>query len=232
MSRTFNQVSSSAVACALCATALLGSTAGTLNAATLYNNRASFEAVLASFVTDDYEALAYRSGDALDGGEIDIHTNASMNAIFSETRYTTTGFLDWNVIFVSDGSRHYCAGCNGSYELDFTDTSVGTANGVGGVGLEVQVESVRGTHAFVTYGDNSTEDFEIPVEDFWGITSPIQIKKIHFGLENGGTNTDPSVQMIDMDNLTIGALVPEPNGLMLLLGAMTSIPLVARRSKP
>jgi hypothetical protein len=141
-----------------------------------------------------------------------------MNAVFGETRYTTTGFANWNIIVVdTDGINHlYCAGCNGSYLLDFTGTSVGTTNGVFGVGLDiVGAADVYGTHAYVTYGDGSTQDFPVPEDGFWGITSDLIVKTVHFGLAGGGTNTNNDVQRMAMDNLTIGAAVPEPASVML-----------------
>jgi hypothetical protein len=203
-----------------------------LAASTVFGNRVAFESTLANIVLDDYEDPRYQVGDLADVTYFDVHSNGSMNGIFGETSYTPTGWINTNVIGELNGNHYYCAGCNGSYLLDFTGTSVGTTSGVFGAGLDVVgAENPHGTHAFVTYGDGSTEDFIVPqVDAFWGITSNLLIKTIHFGLANGGTNTDLDVQVMAMDNLTIGAAVPEPTTVTLVgVFAAAAIATVRRR---
>src|SRR5262249_46797835 len=68
-----------------------------------------------------------------------VLTNAQMNKVFGETRYTTTGFKNANIVaqnWLAFGGPGYCAGCNGSFTLDFSHTSVGTSKGVYGVGFD------------------------------------------------------------------------------------------------
>src|SRR4029079_6046705 len=137
-----------------------------------------------------------------------------------------------NAIFPQNGNPYYCAGCNGSYLLDFTGTSVATTSGVFGAGLDVVgAENPHGTHAFVTHGDGSTEDFIVPqVDAFWGSTSNLLIKTILLCLANGGTNTDFDVQVMAMDNLTIGSAVPEPTTLT-LVGVVAAAAIVTVRRR-
>ena len=116
-------------------------------------------------------------------------------------------------------SNFYCAGCNGSFRLTFTSTSVGTASGVFGVGMDIisNSPSTSPYTAFVTFGDNSTQDFLLPGDGtFWGITDSTLIKSIHIALSNNGTQGGYFV----IDNLTIGAsAVPEPaSGVLVLAG--------------
>lgn len=181
----------------------------------LDTDRATFEARLGTMIVDGYDTPLYPAG-------FNVLTDADMSARLGETRYQSTGFPNLNI--VTDG--HYCAGCNGSFLLDFTATSVGTSDGVYGVGLDVSGdEDVYGTVAFVTFGDGATANYAIPALSaglqFWGLSSDTLIRTIHFGLADGGTNTSQSVQRMALDNLTIGsrggpAPVAEPASLALL----------------
>jgi len=183
-----------------------------LFAAVMYSARSPFEDALAAVVIDDYNATDYTSFS---------YSDAGMSAVRGETQYRSTGFSNLNLVPGSAGYRHYCSGCNGSFLLDFTATSVGSAAGVFGVGFDIfGPENVYGTTAFVTFGDGSTMNYLLPDVDstdglvFWGITSALQISSIHFGLPDGGTNTNESVQRMALANLTIGSAatitVPEP----------------------
>lgn len=207
---------------ALSTATVLGVTAlaAPAEAFTIFSDRSLFESQLDTFIVDDYSDQGYSAGDLLDFPTFDRHSNANMSSILGEAQYTSTGFPDNNFILGQNlGDPYYCAGCNGSFLLDFTSTSVGTSDGVFGVGFDIEgvEEGVLGTVAFVTFGDGSTDNFFLPefVDAFWGITSDLQISSIAFGLENGDTNTDNSVQRMALDNLTIGssemaADVPEP----------------------
>ena len=181
-----------------------------------YNDRTAFESALGTIVLDDYQADGYLHGDISDGGTLDIHTNAHMSGILGETEYFTTGFNNWNFIFGPEGgNKIYCAGCNGSFRLIFTSTSVGTASGVYGAGFDVLTNSsALPYHAFITFGDNTTLDVALPSgASFFGITSKLDIQSIHVGLANGGFTTGG---YFEMDNLTIGN-VPAP-GVLVMLG--------------
>ena len=181
------------------------------NATVIHNSRAIFEGTLGASVTDDYE----------DSGYVFIQSNADMTAVLGETSYTSTGHNDLNIVFSSAGSQRYCAGCNGSYLLDFTSTSVGSASGVFGAGFDVfaNVPTRDGDsyYAYVTFGDASTTNYLLSnAGSFWGITSSRLISSIHVGLINGGTTVNGS---FSHDNLTIGAAAvdaPEPVTLALL----------------
>ncbi|MGD1942518.1 MAG: PEP-CTERM sorting domain-containing protein [Leptolyngbyaceae cyanobacterium] len=196
---------------------------GSAEAALIFSDRSIFESLLDAFIVDDYSDPGYAAGDVFDIGVFDIHTDANMSSIIGETQYTTTGGTDDNFIPSQGSDRYYCAGCNGSFLLDFTATSVGTSDGVFGVGFDIEgtAEDVFGTFAFVTFGDGSTDNFFLPERQdvFWGITSDLFISSIHFGLEDGAPNTDNNVQRMALDNLTIGsggsvASVPEPASML------------------
>jgi hypothetical protein len=88
---------------------------------TYYNDLVTFQGDITSSVTDDYSNPAY----------VFIQDNATMSGVLGETDYMTTGFMNLNI--VSGG--YYCAGCNGSFQLSFQTTSVGTPVGVHGVGV-------------------------------------------------------------------------------------------------
>lgn len=187
-------------------------------APTLYNSRATFQSQLVASVTDDYSNAGYAF----------VNTNAAMSAVLGETEYTSTGFANHNIV----SSQAYCAGCNGSFLLDFTATSVGSASGVFGVGIDVLGNDPSlSYHALVTYGDNTTEDLLVSgMGTFWGLTSALDIKSIHFGLAGGGTTQNGAFQI---DNLTIGSdgsgRVPEPLTLGLVGLGLAGLGLTRRR---
>ena len=166
----------------------------------IYSDRAVFESQLVTSVIDDYNKNLYVNR---------FYSNAEMSAVLGETIYQSTSFSNQ-----VRGPGYYCTGCNGSFLLDFMSTSVSDASGVFGVGLDiVSGENVFGTIAFVTFGDGSTMNYSIPDANpgtgdlFWGITDSLSISSIHFGLVDGGTNRDNSVQRMALDNLTIGSAV-------------------------
>lgn len=194
---------------------------------TLFSDRATFQNQLSTFIVDDYENPGYFTGDIVDGADtlgVDIHSNTSMNRVIDETRYqTTTGYEEPNYpigtgynLVVEDELNHiYCAGCNGSFLLDFTQTSVGNALGVFGVGFDHRF--FTNTFAHVTFGNNNEQDFSLVDTSFFGITSDVSVKSIHLGLANGQPTRE---LVIEIDNLTIGSratTVPEPTFILGLL---------------
>ena len=192
-------------------------------AAMIFSDRTQFENQLGTSITDDFSAPAYAVGN---------YDDTTMSSVLGETGYETTGFGNLNMIRDNGGSQHYCSGCNGSFLLDFTTTSVGTGSGVFGVGLDIYAaQNVYGTTAFVTFGDNSTANLAIPDANattgnlFRGIIDSLLIASIHFGLVDGGSNTDNSIQRMAMDNLTIGSAgsvsaVPVPAAVWLFATAL------------
>lgn len=173
-----------------------------------FSDRATFLGAVGTSITDGYgTADGYPSG-------FNILSNVAMSAVLGQTKYTTTGFSNLNI--VAGGT--YCAGCNGSFRLDFTLTTLGTASGVFGVGLNFANGGSPLYTAFVTFGDGSTSNFALPQSSslfsFFGITSDLSISSIAFGLPNGSPTINGSFVM---DNLTIAAApVPEPSTLLLL----------------
>lgn len=164
---------------------------------TIYSDSTLFHSLFqpGDFIRDDYsQGLGYPAG-------FHILTNAEMTAILGETEYFTTGFDNWNIL---NNNIYYCAGCNGSYRLTFTNTSVSTAGlGVEAVGVNIRANEVNLPYlAFVTYGDGSTENIPLPAgHSFFGLTSPDLITSIHFGLINGQASQNG---YFEVSLLTIG----------------------------
>lgn len=183
---------------------------------TIYTDRSLFEASLGASVIDDYSNPGY----------VSKQSNAYMSSVLGETEYTSTGFIPFaevNLVvdLLPQPNSYYCAGCNGSFVLSFTSTSVGTPDGVFGVGFDFFNNiSPLLYNAFVTFGDNSQQNIPLPYADysnffdsFFGITSSLSVKSISFGLPNGQPTNQGS---FGIDNLTIGSPVPGP---LPLLGA-------------
>lgn len=175
---------------------------------TLFSQRTAFEAQMGEMVVDDYSHPGYDVNPNPDPTQPDVLSDAVMSAVLGETDYVTTQWRDSNVIvrYPDPSEPSYCAGCNGSYRLGFTSTSVGTATGVFGTGVDVEriIHSFAFTEhpwAFVTLGDGSTASFPLS-QGFWGITANRRIQSIHVGLADGSPS---GIIYIEIDNLTIGA---------------------------
>ena len=169
-----------------------------VQAANLFSSRVNFESQLNSLITDDYSNAGYQF----------LQNDAAMSNVLKETKYTATGIPNLNIV----SAQQYCAGCNGSFNLNFTSTSVGSSLGVFGVGLNIVSNQAPFYNAFATYGDGTSENFILgSAGSFFGITSDKLINNVSFGLANGGTTTSGGFQI---DNLTIGSstaqAVPEP----------------------
>jgi hypothetical protein len=178
---------------------------------TVHSSRAAFEDRLGASVTDDYSNPGY----------VFWQNNANMSAVLGETDYVSTGFSNLNLVV---GGR-YCAGCNGSFRLIFTSTSVTEGNGVFGAGLDILANN--GYSALVTFGDGGTRIYALPGSGgFWGITSGSGVSQIDFG-PGGNPSTSGYFQI---DNLTIGA-VPEPQTWALLIVGFGMIGVSARHRR-
>lgn len=184
-------------------------------ATTVHGNRAAFQAGLVSAFTDTYGAeLGYP-------GSFAILTDAQMSAVVGQTKYTTTGFNNLNIV----GFGYYCAGCNGSFKLDFTDTSFTKDGGVFGAGFDIRFNSSNYYDALVTFADGSTGLYALNAgPGFWGITSNTGIASIAFGPDGNRSQAGS----FGIGNLTIGA-VPEPETWMLLLAGFGMVGFGLRR---
>jgi len=185
-----------------------------------YTDRISFESSLDALVIDDYSNPGYAF----------IQSDLAMSSVLGETSYSATGFPESNVVFNPPGTTDfiYCAGCNGSFVLSFTTTSVGTTDGIFGVGFEFSngvfgVPSVPLYDAFVTFGDGSKQNIPLPfaiflppLNTFFGISSSLSVKSIAIGLPNAQATNQGA---FSLDNLTIGRPVPGP---LPLLGVGTA----------
>jgi PEP-CTERM motif len=196
------------------------------SAATItFTDRATFQANLSRSFTDTFETnLGYRPA-------FTQYTSTEISAVVGQTRFLSTGFTDNNLLFGpfgNDRSTNYCAGCNGSFTLFFDATTFGTANGVGGVGLDVTTN--QNYDAFVTFGDNSTQTFALSriANSFFGLTSDRFIKSIAFGPGGNGISTGGATAI---DNLTIGVsgAVPEPATWAMMIVGFGLIGAAARR---
>ena len=207
MLSTTRSVFSSALAIGVLSMGLLATTAQ----ATLLSDRTTFENMMATVITDDYSDTGYDFTMADD----------AFSAVLNETQYTSVnGSFIGN--FTNASEQYYCAGCNGSFSLDFTSTSIGNDKGVYGVAFDYFYGPVTTNtplvelFAFVTFGDGSSENFALsPVDldaenwNFFGVVSDQLISSLHVGLQNGQPTEDASV---GIDNLAIGAMaVSEPS---------------------
>lgn len=202
-------------------------------APTVYGDRNSFMSAVGTTVTDNYTNPGY----TLPAGQYSL-SNAAMSAVLGETSYQSTGFYNWNNVNTSLGL--YCSGCNASFRLGFTTTSVGDSSGVYGMGFDIYIS--HGFHAYVTYGDDSTSSLAMPYSinngGFFGLTSTSGIKSVHFGQANGGPVSDGTTGYLQISNLTIAgapapaAPVPEPESYAMLLAGLATLGAIARRRKP
>jgi hypothetical protein len=197
-------------AAALAMLLVAGAVSAARAATTVYASESSFFAAMTLHITEDYESGEYAHPDGARG----TLTNSHMNEVFGQVTYTPTGFPGRNLVEHEEGRAFYCAGCNGSFALVFTGTALSDGTGVHAVGLRVVSNLPDYRYAaFVRYGDDTTETFELPArnsisapgaEPFWGITSPKRIRSIHFGGVDGGP---VRYGAFAIDNLTIGNIV-------------------------
>jgi hypothetical protein len=87
-----------------------------VDATAIFSSRATFDTVIGNSITDTYSEANYGPG-------LQMFNDAEMDAVFGQTRYTPTANPNINIVDALDGFSHsYCAGCNGSFILDFTHT--------------------------------------------------------------------------------------------------------------
>ena len=168
---------------------------------------------------DDFSG--YQFGDL---GYTDVHSRWTDNGFnsLSETRFTTTG------LSLGSTARYMRYHNDGTPALDwfYSGSSFRLSwNGlVERVALDIASNySDRQYHAFVMYGDGSSEDFLLPLEENprittvpWAVSSDSGIKSIHFGDINGQIRPQ-GFHALGIDNLRVGESVPAPAVIWLFL---------------
>ncbi|MCG2840288.1 PEPxxWA-CTERM sorting domain-containing protein [Sandaracinobacter sp. RS1-74] len=183
-------------------------------ATVIHSDRSAFTAELVSSFTDTYGAeLGYP-------GSFGILSNAAMSAVVGQTRYQSTGFNNHNIVV----NGTYCAGCNGSFKLDFADTGYSKNGGVFGAGLDILANGNGLYDALVTFANGSSALYGLSGGGFWGITSHLGIASIAFGPEGGQSKGG----YFQIDNLSIGT-VPEPSTWLLLIAGFGMVGFGLRR---
>lgn len=190
--------------------------------AIVYTDRVIFGGALQNVIIDDFNSDEYDF----------INTAAAMkNLSAGSIGYESTFFSAGNHNIVT-GNNRLCWGCNGSGMIILDDTTIGSADGVFGFGLDILGNSSSTPYdVFVTYGDGTTENFDLGTgAKFFGLTSNDLIKTVHFGLANGGPTSNGG---FEVDNVTIGnsgrAVVAEPAPLALLGLGLLGLGLARKR---
>lgn len=190
-----------------------------------YNDQSLFLQSTGDYIIDDYQNPCYLNQEVGKPNAYGTWNNTQMSSILGETQYESTFWGNNTVYRQSDTDNfYYCAGCNGTFRLTFTQTTVGSSSGVFGAGFSVYsndpTSSPNHYVAFVTFGDGSSLNLELPGGSqpnpvpFWGITSATMITSIHVGLP-GGTPTNYGGFIMD-DLIIASHPVPEPTSLLFL----------------
>lgn len=213
------QLYKSAISTVVLAGIFLGSSPA-FSAVVTYANRTSFEAAILNDQTDTFNSSSYQV----------TNSAATMKSLsVASIGYESTGWEvpNWNIVV----GGQLCWGCNGSGRILLDDTTIGTSSGVFGFGVDIQFN--RDYDAFVTFGDNSTQNFDLGSgAGFFALSSDLLIKTVHFGLTNGGTTTDSDSSVV-LDNVTIGneGTVPEPATYTLMLASLGLLGFLSRNKK-
>ncbi len=118
---------------------------------TLFDSRSAFTSVAGELLTDDYEDPDYA----------EFQDDASMNSVKGLTQYETTSFPDFDEVIDFSGQHVYAGGfTSGSFELDFTATSLG-GSGVPAVGFDYANNIPMPYVAFVSFADGSSQNFTL-----------------------------------------------------------------------
>jgi hypothetical protein len=168
---------------------------------TLFDSRSAFTSAAGALLTDDYE----------DPGYAEFQDDARMDAVKGLTRYKTTFFPDFDEVIATPNGHIYAGGfTGGSFQLDFTASSLG-GSGVHAVGFDFANNIPMPYVAFVSFADGTSQNFMLhasafqilsPPPDFFGLTSPVEITRIHIGLMGGGATSN---NLFAIDNLSVAA---------------------------
>lgn len=204
------------------------------HAEVVYFDRASFNASVGTTFTDDFSNPGYGTSD-----DATILTDAQMSAVIGQTSFKSTFWPDQNIVSHFGGvTQYYCAGCNGSFQLDFMSTSLTSNQGI--YGFSIDFSNFYGNPgelpyvATVSFGDGSSKDYSLDHGAlnesfyFFGITSPLSISRVHFGLAGGLPYEGNSFQLKD---ITIASAVPESEVYAMLLAGLSLLGFMAHRKK-
>jgi hypothetical protein len=166
---------------------------------TVFDSRSAFTSAAGALLTDDYE----------DPGYAEFQDDAHMDVVKDLTRYKTTFFPDFDEVIATPNGHIYAGGfTGGSFQLDFTAPSLG-GSGVHAVGFDFANNIPMPYVAFVSFADGTSQNFMLhasafqflsPPPDFFGLTSPVEITRIHIGLMDGGATSD---NLFAIDNLSV-----------------------------
>lgn len=188
----------------------------------LFADRSTFESSLATFETQDYSGIA---GGSYSDTQIDTFLGATTPI------HRTTGNPNSNQIFQETFNAS-----NTTFRITFTNTNVGTIDGVYGVAFDYGQSNTQ-MNVFVTFGDNTTQDYALTpnpspfsTPDFFGITSDELIESIHISIPINSSGITSSAFVFD--NLSYGSdtPIPEPSTALLSLISMATLGFRRRRN--
>lgn len=188
-------------------------------APTYYSTLSSFNAAVATTVTDDYSSAGYQYTSTTP----DILTNTEMDAVFLQSDYSPITHADLNIVgYLSHDRSSYCSGCNGDFQLDFDNTSVTINGGVYGVGFDTYLikssddQPQKDLAIIITYANGEREQTSITAigydhttgqfnetSQFWGVTDSRGIASLRIG---------DIQQFVIIDNLIVGSEQPIATG--------------------
>lgn len=221
---------------------LLGFASAASAAPIVYGSRVAFDAATGISVVDTYSG--YAAGDhPLDTDPLGnfpggLFTDSGMTAVLGQTSYFSSGMNNvspLDPLFGGPGNLAFSSLFNSGFSLGFISTSVGTSEGVYGIGFDfafpLLFDGVTPSSLEVrVFFNGDVADYSIPFSadpaapfTFWGVTDERLIRAITVSSN------------AHLDNLEVAAppvAVPEPASLFLLgTGAAGLIAHRARRRR-
>jgi hypothetical protein len=191
---------------------------------TVFDSRSAFTSAAGALLTDDYE----------DPGYAEFQDDAHMDAVKGLTRYKTTFFADFDEVIATPNGHIYAGGfTGGSFQLDFTAPSLGGA-GVHAAGFDFANNLPMPYVAFVSFADGTSRNFLLhasafqflsPPPDFFGLTSAVEITRIHIGLMDAGATSN---NLFAIDNLSVAA----PETATIITATPTATPATTATTMP